>query len=233
MNANLFHSTSAAAKTRTPSRSNRRHCSASWILLLLLLPAVVQAQFTFTTNNGTITITKYTGRGGGVTVPDTTNGLPVTSIGTSAFSYSVSLTSVIVPNTVTSIGEYAFSWCTSLTNIAFPDAVTNIGHWVLHGCTNLTSRISVVVLGAVKNPRKYSFPPGIWLAEAINQAGGFIEPPSREVIVAHKDGSREQYSRQEYGFIRVHQDRAPVTVIDGSDTMLHDGDVVSVASRTY
>lgn len=33
-------------------------------MLLLALPAVVQAQFTFTTNNGTITITRYTGPGG-------------------------------------------------------------------------------------------------------------------------------------------------------------------------
>jgi hypothetical protein len=31
------------------------------LLLLLAPPAVVQAQFTFTTNNGTITITGYTG----------------------------------------------------------------------------------------------------------------------------------------------------------------------------
>ena len=43
------------------------------LLLLLTLPAVVQAQFTFTTNNGAITITKYTdwgGYSGAVTVPN-------------------------------------------------------------------------------------------------------------------------------------------------------------------
>jgi len=34
--------------------------------LLLMRPAVVQAQFTFTTNNGAITITGYTGAGGAV-----------------------------------------------------------------------------------------------------------------------------------------------------------------------
>ena len=55
-------------------------------LLLLTLPAVVQAQFTFTTNNGTITITRYNGFGGAVTIPDTTNGLPVTGIGVEAFA---------------------------------------------------------------------------------------------------------------------------------------------------
>ena len=51
------------------------------LLLLLMLPATVQAQFDYTTTNGTITITEYTGPGGDVIIPDTTNGLPVTSIG--------------------------------------------------------------------------------------------------------------------------------------------------------
>ena len=37
--------------------------------------------YTYTTNNGTITITGYTGPGGAVTIPGTINGLPVTSIG--------------------------------------------------------------------------------------------------------------------------------------------------------
>ena len=47
---------------------------------------VVEAQFNYTTTNGTITITGYTGSGGAVTIPDTINGLPVTSIGDWAFT---------------------------------------------------------------------------------------------------------------------------------------------------
>ena len=69
---------------------NKRRAAATGTLLLLLLvlgpPAVAQAQFTFATNNGTITITGYTGPGGAVTIPDTTNGYPVTSIGDYAFA---------------------------------------------------------------------------------------------------------------------------------------------------
>ena len=49
------------------------------MLMLLALPAPVQAQFNYTTNNGTITITGYTGSGGAVTIPSTINGLPVTA----------------------------------------------------------------------------------------------------------------------------------------------------------
>jgi len=65
-------------------------------LLLLALPAAAQAQFIYTTNNGAITITKYTGSGGAVTIPSATNGLPVTSIGYEAFLGS-GLTSVTIP----------------------------------------------------------------------------------------------------------------------------------------
>jgi len=72
-------------------------------LLLLALPAAVHAQFTFTTNNGAITITKYTASGGDVIIPDTTNGYPVTSIGSTAFEYA-GLTSVTIPDSVTNLG---------------------------------------------------------------------------------------------------------------------------------
>lgn len=37
----------------------------------------VHAQFDYETNNGTITITKYTGPGGNVIIPETINGLSV------------------------------------------------------------------------------------------------------------------------------------------------------------
>ena len=68
---------------------NERRAARAGILLLLLLllalPAVVQAQFNYIDNytitNGTVTIIKYTGPGGDVTIPDMISGLPVTTIG--------------------------------------------------------------------------------------------------------------------------------------------------------
>jgi BspA type Leucine rich repeat region (6 copies) len=113
---------------------------------LLALPAVVQAQFNFTTNNGTITITGYTGPGGDVVIPATINGLPVTSIGDYAFYDNYFMTSVTIPNSVTSIGDYAFAnddyppfSASSLTNVTIPDSVTSIGDSAFFSCVKLTS----------------------------------------------------------------------------------------------
>ena len=85
----------------------RRSICAPWIVLLLLLalPAAVQAQFTYTTNNGSITITGYTGQGGAVTIPDTINGLPVTDIGRYALG-------VRQPKRIISLAAVRLDWWT-------------------------------------------------------------------------------------------------------------------------
>ena len=109
------------------------------LLLLLTISATVQAQdYNFTTNNGTITITGYIGPGGNVTIPDTINGLAVTSIGDYAFEYRYSLTNVTIPDSVTSIGAYVFNGSTNLTSVTIPNSVTNIGIAAFYGCYGLT-----------------------------------------------------------------------------------------------
>ena len=64
-----------------------------------------------------ITITRYEGAGGSVTIPAQINGKPVIRISNVAFDYCTSLTSVTIPNSVTVIGQGAFKFCTSLTVI--------------------------------------------------------------------------------------------------------------------
>jgi pimeloyl-ACP methyl ester carboxylesterase len=132
------------------------------LLLLLTLPAAVQAQYTYTTNNGTITITGYTGPDGAVTIPSTINGLPVTSIGSYAFEYRsgiitpctngnvvtfvtntvvfyrYGLSSVTIPNSVVSIGDQAFCYCTSLTGFYFHGNAPSLGSDVFYGDSNAT-----------------------------------------------------------------------------------------------
>jgi len=115
------------------------------LLLLLILPAAVQAQFTtFTTTNGTIMITEYTGPGGDVTIPSTISGLPVTSIGMLVFEQCGGLISVTIPSGV-AIGLGAFNWCTGLrwvtigTNVTILGSVSSIGSDAFADCTSLRS----------------------------------------------------------------------------------------------
>ena len=107
------------------------------LLLLLTLPAVVQAQFQFITNNGVITITKYTGSGGAVIIPSMTNGYPVACIQGYALS-NCPFTSVWIPNSVTNIGEGAFASCPFLTNVTLPNSVTSIADSLFAHCPSLT-----------------------------------------------------------------------------------------------
>jgi hypothetical protein len=86
--------------------------------ILLLLVCSSQAQFNYTTNDGTIMITGYTGASGVIVIPDTINGLPVTSITNYAFANSYNVTSVTIPSSVTNIGFAAFINNAGLTNIS-------------------------------------------------------------------------------------------------------------------
>lgn len=128
-------------QSNAKSRLNRT-CpgSSSLKLLLLMLLSVLslaaKAQFNFTTNNGTITITGYTGTNRLVVIPDMTNGYPVTAIGQSAFQ-STSATNVILPDTITSIGSLAFADTASLSSVNIPDNVTNIGGYAFDRCLQL------------------------------------------------------------------------------------------------
>ena len=74
----------------------------------------------------------------------------VTSIGNSAFSHCMELSSVSIPDGMTSIGNWAFYNCESLTSIDIPDNVVSIGEDAFWKCDNLTSvtiGISVASIG--------------------------------------------------------------------------------------
>jgi hypothetical protein len=106
-------------------------------VLVLFAARTAQAQFTFITNNSTITITRYNGAGGDVVIPATINGFPVTRIGYLAFGDLTNVTSVTIPNTVASIEQNVFWSCTSLTNLTIPESVASIGSGAFYHCRSL------------------------------------------------------------------------------------------------
>ena len=138
------------------------------LLLLMLLPLVASADYTVeidginyilkpTTEEAEVTSNpnKYTGD---VVIPETVTFRgtehSVTSIGESAFSSCVRLTTVTIGNSVTSIGNWAFSECRSLTSVIIPNSVTSIGYYAFSGCFGLTS---ITIPNSVTSIGSYAF----------------------------------------------------------------------------
>jgi hypothetical protein len=120
--------------------NTRRHFAFLIALLLVAgLPVVAPAQFQYTSNNGAITITLYTGSGGAVIIPSSVNGLPVTGIGTNAFLNNFLVTSIFIPDTVTNIAYRAFVGCTKVRNVTFSANIATIGGGAFFNCGSLTN----------------------------------------------------------------------------------------------
>lgn len=89
-----------------------------------------------------IEITGYRGLGRDVDIPAHIDGLPVTSIGISAFDARVmtlNLTSIKIPGTVTNIGDSAFYSSGAITSMTIPQNVTSIGPRAFFKCLAMTS----------------------------------------------------------------------------------------------
>ena len=90
-------------------------------------------------DDGTVEITSYGGADTEIVIPDTLDGKPVTAIGERAFYYSLSLTSVTIPDSVTHISQKAFSCCFQLTSITLPSGLTAIESGTFDLCKFLTT----------------------------------------------------------------------------------------------
>ena len=102
-------------------------------------------EYQFAVNNdNTVTITKYTGKGGDIEIPAEIGGKKVTAVGntfeeTGAFQDCTTLTSVIIPNGVTEIQDNAFQGCTRLKTVTIPASVTLLRNCAFDACPNLQS----------------------------------------------------------------------------------------------
>lgn len=126
----LFPRPREGFRSVTPPRWTRGRVTGLVLLLMLAFSPALRAQYAFTTNNGALTITGYSGSESHLSLPGYVYGLPVTGIGPAAFAGADTLMTVSIPRTITSIAPGAFSFCgllTSFTVDALNPAYSGIG----------------------------------------------------------------------------------------------------------
>ena len=113
--------------------------------LLLLVSFSIEARaqlssFQYTTSNGQVTITGYSGPvPQALVIPATINGLPVTAIGDTAFENNTTMKSLTLPDSVTSIGANSFYQCVSLRTVSMGNGGTSIGFGAFTNDSAVTS----------------------------------------------------------------------------------------------
>ncbi len=109
------------------------------VLAATIAYAEQEGDFTYSIEDKAVTITKYTGAGGAVTIPEKIAGVTVKEVGMSAFSKNLTLTEITIPSSVNSVGARAFYGCTNLTKVSFKHGVAFIGPYAFQACTKLTA----------------------------------------------------------------------------------------------
>ena len=96
----------------------------------------IASPFTYTDNDdGTLTITGYTGEDAEFDIPDVISGKTVTAIGDGAFRSNTVLTQVTLPDTLKVVGAGAFDGCSGMRRPYLPFGLLEIRDRAFYGCS--------------------------------------------------------------------------------------------------
>lgn len=90
-------------------------------------------------DNVSYEITEYNGDATEITLPQSYNNYPITSISTMAFRHNSNIEKIVIPDNFVCIGAYAFQNCYSLTEVIISSTVSSIGNQAFEQCTQLAT----------------------------------------------------------------------------------------------
>ena len=97
------------------------------------------ADFDYTVNNGTVTLTKLKALAPLVIVPEQVDGLPVADLAEGAFPDNVTIEKVSIHAPLTAIRAKMFAKCRNLTEVVLPPTLTAIEDCAFKGCKKLAA----------------------------------------------------------------------------------------------
>lgn len=93
--------------------------------------------WSYTAEDGIVTITAYNGSEAIPAIPETMDDMPVTALGDGIFAGNTKVKEVSIPASVTNMGTGIFENCTELSMVTLPESVTNIPAKTFSGCSSL------------------------------------------------------------------------------------------------
>ncbi|MGN1047017.1 MAG: InlB B-repeat-containing protein [Eubacteriales bacterium] len=111
----------------------------SFAVFSVFAAAETNASYEYSLGEDSAEITKYLGSDSVVSIPETIDGYPVTTIGAYAFEECAEITAVTVPESVTSIGLGAFRGCVNLSSAIINASITALPDQIFSGCHSLSS----------------------------------------------------------------------------------------------
>ena len=112
----------------------------------------------FTINGSTVQVSRISGSGKNVIIPENVEyegvTYTVTSLASGLFGFARSITTIELPNSIVDLGESTFANCFNLRSINIPNGVTEIGANLFFCCTTL---VSIVLPASVTSIGEHAF----------------------------------------------------------------------------